>query len=125
VLVRPCPTVFPDNRIGVRAAVEHLIQPGHRRIAFTGFTGALDQREGYETYCETLTAHGITPDPGPIFEAEDNQQAGGEGAAREQEEQLRVSALYSPGCRTAGTAGRFGGDEFLSCWTRWTTSTPR
>jgi diguanylate cyclase (GGDEF)-like protein len=77
-----CPTVFPDNRIGVRAAVEHLIQHGHRRIAFAGFMGALDQRERYETYRETLTAHGITPDPGLIFEAEDNQQAGGEGAAR-------------------------------------------
>jgi DNA-binding LacI/PurR family transcriptional regulator len=77
-----CPTVFPDNRVGVRAAVEHLIQHGHRRIAFAGFMGALDQRERYETYRETLTAHGITPDPGLIFEAEDNQQAGGEGAAR-------------------------------------------
>ena len=77
-----CPTVFPDNRVGVRAAVEHLIRHGHRRIAFAGFMGAHDQRERCETYRQTLLAHGITPDPDLIFEAHDNQKAGGEGAAR-------------------------------------------
>ncbi|BCJ55397.1 hypothetical protein Asp14428_68720 [Actinoplanes sp. NBRC 14428] len=77
-----CHTVFPDNRVGVRAAVEHLIRHGHRRIAFAGFMGAQDQRERCETYRRTLLAHGITPDPALIFEATDNQRAGGEGAAR-------------------------------------------
>ncbi|MCM4078011.1 substrate-binding and GGDEF domain-containing protein [Paractinoplanes hotanensis] len=77
-----CPTVFPDNRVGVRAAVEHLIRHGHRRIAFAGFLGALDQQERCETYRRTLRAHGIEPDPDLIFEAADNQEAGGAGAAR-------------------------------------------
>jgi diguanylate cyclase (GGDEF)-like protein len=77
-----CPTVFPDNRVGVRDAVEHLIRHGHRRIAFAGFMGALDQRERCETYRRTLLAHGLTPDPRLVFEAVDNQQAGGEEAAR-------------------------------------------
>jgi len=77
-----CPTVFPDNRVGVRAAVEHLVRHGHRRIAFAGFMGALDQRERCETYRRTLIANGLEPDPGLIFEAVDNQQAGGEVAAR-------------------------------------------
>ncbi|MCA2216012.1 diguanylate cyclase domain-containing protein [Jidongwangia harbinensis] len=76
-----CPTVFPDNRVGTRAAVEHLIRHGHRRIAFAGFMGALDQRERYETYRQSLLAHGIAPDPDLLFEAVDNQEAGGEGAA--------------------------------------------
>ncbi|MCO8273862.1 GGDEF domain-containing protein [Actinoplanes sp. TRM 88003] len=74
-------TVYPDNRVGVRAAVEHLIGHGHRRIAFAGFLGALDQQERYDTYHRTLRAHGIEPDPGLVFEAVDNQQAGGVGAA--------------------------------------------
>ncbi|MEV4350843.1 GGDEF domain-containing protein [Actinoplanes sp. NPDC049596] len=77
-----CPTVFPDNRVGVRAAVEHLIGHGHRRIAFAGFLGARDQQERCDTYRRTLRAHGIEPDPGLIFEADDNQEAGGAGAAR-------------------------------------------
>ncbi|MBU2668058.1 GGDEF domain-containing protein [Actinoplanes bogorensis] len=77
-----CPTVFPDNRVGVRAAVEHLIGHGHRRIAFAGFLGALDQLERYDTYQRTLRDHGIEPDPDLVFEAADNQEAGGAGAAR-------------------------------------------
>ncbi|MFI5897312.1 diguanylate cyclase domain-containing protein [Actinoplanes sp. NPDC051513] len=77
-----CPTVFPDNRVGVRAAVEHLIRHGHRRIAFAGFMGALDQLERYETYRRTLREHGIEPDPELVYEAADNQEAGGAGAAR-------------------------------------------
>jgi diguanylate cyclase (GGDEF)-like protein len=77
-----CPTVFPDNRVGVRAAVEHLVRHGHRRIAFAGFMGAQDQRERCETYRQSLLAYGITPDPDLIFEAADNQEAGGAGAAR-------------------------------------------
>jgi diguanylate cyclase (GGDEF)-like protein len=77
-----CPTVFPDNRVGIRAAVEHLVRHGHRRIAFAGFLGAQDQRERCETYRQALMAYGIAPDPDLIFEAADNQEAGGEGAAR-------------------------------------------
>ena len=77
-----CSTVFPDNRVGVREAVEHLIRHGHRRIAFAGFMGALDQRERCETYRQTLIANGIDPDPDLVFEAADNQRAGGEEAAR-------------------------------------------
>ncbi|WP_127504659.1 substrate-binding and GGDEF domain-containing protein [Actinoplanes solisilvae] len=77
-----CSTVFPDNRVGVRDAVEHLIRHGHRRIAFAGFLGALDQQERYETYRRTLRAHGIEPDPDLVFAAADNQEAGGAGAAR-------------------------------------------
>ncbi|MBL7253461.1 substrate-binding and GGDEF domain-containing protein [Paractinoplanes lichenicola] len=77
-----CPSVFPDNRVGVRAAVEHLIRHGHRRIAFAGFMGASDQLQRHETYQQALRDHGIEPDPELLFEATDNQQAGGEGAAR-------------------------------------------
>ncbi|MBM2619492.1 GGDEF domain-containing protein [Actinoplanes sp. LDG1-06] len=77
-----CPTVFPDNRVGVRAAVEHLIGHGHRRIGFAGFLNAVDQQERYETYRRTLLDHGIEPDPELLFEAGDNQEAGGVEAAR-------------------------------------------
>jgi diguanylate cyclase (GGDEF)-like protein len=77
-----CPTVVPDNRVGVRAAVEHLIRHGHRRIAFAGFMDAQDQQERCDTYRRSLLEHGIPPDPDLIFEAADNQKAGGEGAAR-------------------------------------------
>ncbi|GID33404.1 substrate-binding and GGDEF domain-containing protein [Paractinoplanes brasiliensis] len=76
-----CSTVFPDNRVGVRAAVEHLIRHGHRRIGFAGFLNALDQHERYETYRQTLRSYGIEPDPDLLFAATDNQEAGGARAA--------------------------------------------
>ncbi|WP_233562695.1 substrate-binding domain-containing protein, partial [Sorangium cellulosum] len=31
-----CPTAMPDNAAGIRSAVRHLIDHGHRRIAFVG-----------------------------------------------------------------------------------------
>jgi LacI family transcriptional regulator len=57
--------VVTDNAGGARAAVEHLLAAGHRRIAFLGdrpsvYTAA-ERRSGYR---EALTAAGIAPDPG-------------------------------------------------------------
>jgi diguanylate cyclase (GGDEF)-like protein len=77
------PQVRADNRTGVREAVTHLIEHGHRRIAFAGYLGAEDVGARYAAYRETLLAHGIGPDPDLLYETGDNQQAGGERAARQ------------------------------------------
>ncbi|MEJ3744662.1 EAL domain-containing protein [Actinomycetes bacterium KLBMP 9797] len=77
-----CPVVLPDNRSGVREAVAHLVGHGHRRIAFAGYLGAKDIRQRYEAYRAALLAHDITPDPSLFFAAGDNQESGGEHAAR-------------------------------------------
>jgi LacI family transcriptional regulator len=57
-------TVMADNVGGARAAVEHLVRSGHRRIGFLGdrvsvFTAA-ERRRGYR---EVLATAGIQPDP--------------------------------------------------------------
>jgi LacI family transcriptional regulator len=56
--------VLADNLAGARAAVEHLLAAGHRRIAFLGdrptvFTAA-ERRAGYMS---ALAQAGIAPDP--------------------------------------------------------------
>jgi diguanylate cyclase (GGDEF)-like protein len=77
-----CPFVMPDNRGGVRQAVEHLIQEhGHRRIAFVGYMGQHDPRERRQAWHDTLLEHGLMPD-GLFFDAGNMQQTGGERAAR-------------------------------------------
>ncbi|KYG05812.1 LacI family transcriptional regulator [Sorangium cellulosum] len=76
-----CPTVMPDNRKGMRAAVRHLVEHGHRRIAYVGFMDQDDIRERFESYKETLAESGIPFDPGLVFEAENNWQSGGAKAA--------------------------------------------
>jgi diguanylate cyclase (GGDEF)-like protein/PAS domain S-box-containing protein len=77
-----CPVVRADNRNGVLEAVAHLVEHGHRRIAFVGSLFQADTRERFEAYRDALTAHGIAPDSSLMFEAADNLEGSGEAAAR-------------------------------------------
>src|ERR1035438_10423427 len=45
-----CPAVIADNRGGVRAAVEHLLDHGHTRIAFVGCLAQFEVQERYAAY---------------------------------------------------------------------------
>jgi LacI family transcriptional regulator len=58
------PTVVPENRIGARIAVEHLIALGHRRIAFiAGNPGTGQSGEREQGYLDGLQGAGLAPDP--------------------------------------------------------------
>ena len=48
-----CPVVLPDDS-GIRGAVAHLVEHGHRDIAFVGCRSVLDVRERYDGYVEAL-----------------------------------------------------------------------
>jgi diguanylate cyclase (GGDEF)-like protein len=76
-----CPTVRPDNRSGTSAAVRHLLEHGHTRIAFAGHLGQVDAVERHAAYRTALLAHGLTPDDSLFFDTGDMQEAGGERAA--------------------------------------------
>ena len=58
------PVVAAENRLGARAAVEHLLALGHRRIAFIagnpGTGQSVERQRGYE---DALRTAGIAPDP--------------------------------------------------------------
>ncbi len=58
-----CPTVMPDNRGGTETLLRHLLEHGHRHIAFVGYLENPDIRERYEGYQNALTRHGIPLDP--------------------------------------------------------------
>ena len=77
-----CPVVQADNRIGVLQAVGHLVEHGHRRIAFVGSLFQADTRERYEAYRKALVDHGIEPDDSLLFETADNLEGTGEEAGR-------------------------------------------
>jgi diguanylate cyclase (GGDEF)-like protein len=72
-----CPTVFADNRSGVRQAVAHLVEHGHQRIAFAGNLSVKDILERYEGYREALVAHGLSDLPELLFTSPDNHETGG------------------------------------------------
>lgn len=77
------PTVVSENRLGGRAAVEHLLSLGHTRIAYiagTIWTGQSAERE--KGYVDALEAAGIAVDPALIVAGAFNQ-ASGYSAARQ------------------------------------------
>lgn len=54
------PSVVSDNRRGAAAAVDFLVERGHRRIAcLRGLTGTLPDTERFQGYRDALARHGI------------------------------------------------------------------
>jgi DNA-binding LacI/PurR family transcriptional regulator/anti-anti-sigma regulatory factor len=76
------PAVFPDNFAGMRAAVSHLADHGHRRIAFIGNLGHNDIKQRYAGYQAALADHGIPGDPALVFAVADNSEQSGAQAIR-------------------------------------------
>lgn len=76
-----CPTVFADNRTGVRESVAHLVEHGHQQIAFAGNLEVSDVRERYEGYREALAEHRIAAQPELLFHSPDNHETGGVAVA--------------------------------------------
>jgi LacI family transcriptional regulator len=75
--------VAPENREGARKATAHLIDHGHKHIAFIGGTNSLSVREerlaGYRLALEEA---GIPPDGSLVIETTTNYSGGGGAAAR-------------------------------------------
>ncbi|WP_273653768.1 GGDEF domain-containing protein [Cellulomonas fimi] len=76
------PSVRADNAAGVAAAVAHLVEHGHTRIAFAGFRDVPDVAERFAGYQEGLRAAGIEPDDDLVVDTSDNLEEGGEAAGR-------------------------------------------
>lgn len=70
-------SVLPDNYGGMLAAVRHLIEHGHRRIAFAGFLGQFDLRERYDAYVAAHREAGLDVDPALLFRSRANLEIGG------------------------------------------------
>ncbi|XXX79442.1 substrate-binding domain-containing protein [Sorangium sp. So ce134] len=77
-----CPYVLPDNHGGALAAVRHLIDHGHRRIAFAGHMAHEDIRQRFQAYRDALDEHGIPFDPALVFELPNNERSSGRLAAQ-------------------------------------------
>ncbi len=78
----PCPIVVADNYGGMAAAVRHLLDHGHRRIAFVGSLEQYDLQQRYAGYQAALQERGVAVDPSLWFAAEDNLEFGGRNAAQ-------------------------------------------
>ena len=74
-------TVVADNRSGVRHAVSHLVEHGHRHIAFVGNLAQTDMRERYDSYLEGLREHGLEVSARLFVPTPDHVETGGAAAA--------------------------------------------
>jgi LacI family transcriptional regulator len=71
------PYVGPDNQKGERAAVEHLLKLGHRRIAFIGGAATMmAQRERVSGWRDALNGWGLAADESLIFEVPPTRDGG-------------------------------------------------
>ncbi len=77
-----CHAVLPDNRGGTRAAVRHLIDHGHTRIAFVGCLDIDDVRQRYEGYMAALAERGLPLDPQLVLATESYHPHHGAAAAK-------------------------------------------
>ena len=75
------PAVEIDNRVGIEAAVDHLLDLGHKRIAFVGGRPLGDIRERRSAFLGRLKANGITPLAEHVLNVT-NDPIGGDGALR-------------------------------------------
>jgi DNA-binding LacI/PurR family transcriptional regulator/anti-anti-sigma regulatory factor len=69
-----CPAVVPDNFAGMRAAVTHLIDHQHRRIAFIGDLTNHDVGQRYAGYQAALAERGIDFDPDLVSAVPDSSE---------------------------------------------------
>jgi LacI family transcriptional regulator len=76
-------SVSPENREGARKATTHLVENGHRRIAFVGGTASLLVRdERLAGYRLALEGAGLPFDAALIIESTTNYSGGGVAAVR-------------------------------------------
>jgi anti-anti-sigma regulatory factor len=77
------PSVVPDNRQGMEVIMQHLLNNGHRRIAFAGDITIGDIRERFTSYQKILKTNGISYDPEIVVLTDNPLADRGTLAARE------------------------------------------
>ncbi|MBN2193384.1 MAG: EAL domain-containing protein [Polyangiaceae bacterium] len=78
----PCCSVLPDNVGGTRAGVAHLIDHGHRRIAFAGSLHQVDLLERREGYIAALVDAGLPVDESLLLTPNTNLELDGQELAK-------------------------------------------
>ncbi len=85
-----------DNFEGGRLATHHLLQLGHRRIAFiTGDTRHPDARERQRGYRAALEAAGIAPDPALVVPGQYTEDSGRLAVERLLDSRVPFSAIFA------------------------------
>jgi anti-anti-sigma factor len=77
------PVVRADNTSGMHAMISHLIDLGHRRIAFLAISSNPDTPERFEGYRQALADQGIPYDPTLVFPMQNGEPESGALVAKQ------------------------------------------
>lgn len=90
------PCVFTDNVKFSRQVMDHLIEHGHRNIAFlSGFADAIDSFERLEGYLKALREHQIPFQPELIENGNFSEKGGYEAMKRFVNKRINFTAIYA------------------------------
>lgn len=90
------PCVYTDNVKFSKEVVHHLVEQGHREIAFlSGYADAIDSYERLEGYLKGLREHHIPFRPEWIENGNFNKQGGYEALKRLIEKKVSFTAIYA------------------------------
>ena len=95
---------IPDNMVGMRAEVRHLIEVhGYKRIAFIrGILGQIDAEQRYQAYKDELKAHGLRFEEKLVIDGDYSLESGRAAAITLLEERaIRVQAIVAANDRMA------------------------
>ncbi|PID81783.1 LacI family transcriptional regulator [bacterium DOLZORAL124_64_63] len=99
-----CHRVAVQNYEGARAATEHLLSLGHRRIALiAGPEGNVDAEERHRGFRDSLADAGLDPEAALVVPGDFSEMAGYEAALRILGHQPRPSAVFA--CNDAMAVG--------------------
>lgn len=88
-------SVVPDDELGTKMAVEHLIKLGHRKIAhIAGPQGWHSARRRQESFYDTLAEHQISLHPDHVIEGDWTYNGGAVAAAQLFKQQSQPTAIY-------------------------------
>jgi|GEM_PF-1075735 len=76
-----CPSVSPDNALGVSQLVQHLTEHGHKRIGFVGCIAQNDIRERFLAYKTSMNQHGLEVTDEMVINVDTLIESGGKQAA--------------------------------------------
>jgi DNA-binding LacI/PurR family transcriptional regulator len=90
------PNVATDDLAASQTATRHLIELGHKRIAFfNGLPAAPSSQERFEGYRRTLREAGLDPDDQLVFKAGNTIEEGEKAALQMLNENTRATALHA------------------------------
>jgi DNA-binding LacI/PurR family transcriptional regulator/anti-anti-sigma regulatory factor len=103
------PTVITDNVAGMHAVVRHVLELGHRHIAFAGSPSNPDTSKRLDGYRQALAEFDLAFDPSLFFAAPDEGIEGGRAATR----QILAAGRPCTAVAYATDEGALGGLEVL------------